>query len=78
MVDVLYPWWQNLTREADRDLQEYHKLIELFRQELNAMKTKIENINEEITETTTPLVESLYRNLELGMISQKEENGNFQ
>jgi hypothetical protein len=52
-------------------LQEYHKLIELFRQELNAMRTKIENINEEITETTTPLVESLYRNLEMGMISQK-------
>jgi hypothetical protein len=42
------------------------------------MKTKIENINEEITETTTPLVESLYRTLELGMISQKEENANFQ
>ncbi len=42
------------------------------------MKTKINNINEEITETTTPLVESLYRNLELGMITQKEENANFQ
>lgn len=42
------------------------------------MKTKINNINEEITETTTPLVESLYRNFELGMISQKEENANFQ
>ena len=42
------------------------------------MKTKISNINEEITETTTPLVESLYRSLELGMISQKEENANFQ
>lgn len=37
---------QNLTREADKDLQEYHKLIELFRQELQAMRTKIENINE--------------------------------
>jgi hypothetical protein len=69
---------QNLTREADKDLQEYHKLIELFRQELNAMKTKIDNINEEITTTTTPLVESLYRSLELGMINQKEENNNFQ
>ena len=42
------------------------------------MRTKIENINEEISETTTPLVESLYRGLELGMITQKEENGNFQ
>ena len=29
-------------------------------------------------ETTTPLIESLYRGLELGMISQKEENNNFQ
>ena len=29
-------------------------------------------------ETTTPLVESLYRSLELGMINQKEENTNFQ
>ena len=29
-------------------------------------------------ETTTPLVESLYRSLELGMINQKEENSNFQ
>lgn len=28
-------------READKDLQEYHKLIELFRQELEAMKCKI-------------------------------------
>lgn len=53
-------------------------MIELFRQELNSMKTKIENINEEITTTTTPLVESLYRSLELGMINQKEENANFQ
>jgi predicted nucleic acid-binding Zn-ribbon protein len=59
-------------------LQEYHKLVELYRQELQSMKTKIENINEEIVETTTPLVESLYRSLELGMIQQKEENGNFQ
>lgn len=42
------------------------------------MRTKIENINEQITETTTPLVESLYRSLELGMINQKEENNNFQ
>ena len=29
-------------------------------------------------ETTTPLVESAYRSLELGMINQKEENSNFQ
>ena len=42
------------------------------------MRTKIDNINEEIVETTTPLVESLYRSLELGMINQKEENGHFQ
>ena len=42
------------------------------------MRTKIENINEEIIETTTPLVESLYRQLELGMVNQKEENNNFQ
>jgi hypothetical protein len=53
-------------------------LIELFRQELTSMKNKIDNINEEITTTTTPLVESLYRSLELGMINQKEENSNFQ
>ena len=39
---------QNLTREADKDLQEYHKLIEMYRQELKSMKTKIENIDEEI------------------------------
>ena len=42
------------------------------------MRTKIDNINEEIVETTTPLVESLYRSLELGMTNQKEENSNFQ
>ena len=29
-------------------------------------------------DTTHPLVESLYRNLEMGMINQKEENNNFQ
>lgn len=29
-------------------------------------------------DTTHPLVESLYRNLEMGMINQKEENSNFQ
>lgn len=29
-------------------------------------------------DTTRPLVESLYRNLELGMVNQKEENSNFQ
>ena len=29
-------------------------------------------------ETTTPLVESLQRSLELGMTNQKEENSNFQ
>lgn len=33
-------------READKDLQEYHKLIELFRQEVQAMKNKIENVND--------------------------------
>jgi hypothetical protein len=42
------------------------------------MKAKILNIDEEITETTTPLLESLFRSLELGMVSQKEENTNFQ
>jgi predicted nucleic acid-binding Zn-ribbon protein len=52
--------------------------VELFRQDLQSMRSKIDNINEEIVETTTPLVESLYRSLELGMISQKEENTNFQ
>ena len=46
-------------------------LIELFRQELHAMKNKIENTNDEIMDTTHPLVEALYRNLEMGMISQK-------
>jgi hypothetical protein len=29
-------------------------------------------------DTTRPLVESLYRTLELGMVNQKEENTNFQ
>ena len=42
------------------------------------MKNKIENTNDEIMDTTHPLVESLYRSLELGMITQKEENNNFQ
>ena len=65
-------------READKDLQEYHKLIELYRQELQGMKNKIENTNDEIMDTTHPLVEALYRNLEMGMISQREENSNFQ
>jgi hypothetical protein len=42
------------------------------------MKNKIENINDEIMDTTNPLVEGLYRSLEMGMINQKEENNNFQ
>lgn len=58
-------------READKDLQEYHKLVELFRQELESMKNKIGNTNDEILDTTRPLVESLYRSLELGMVNQK-------
>lgn len=29
-------------------------------------------------DTTRPLVESLYRGLEMGMVNQKEENNNFQ
>lgn len=29
-------------------------------------------------DTTHPLIEALYRNLEMGMINQKEENTNFQ
>jgi hypothetical protein len=33
-------------READKDLQEHHKLVELFRQEIEAMKSKIENNND--------------------------------
>ena len=50
-------------REAEKDLQSYHELIELFRQELDSMRSKIENINGEIHDTTRPLVESLYRSL---------------
>ena len=65
-------------READKDLQEYHKLVELFRQELQGMRNKIENTNDEVTDTTRPLIEALYRSLELGMVNQKEENSNFQ
>ncbi len=42
------------------------------------MKAKIENNNDEIMDTTRPLVEALYRTLELGMVNQKEENVNFQ
>ena len=52
--------------------------MELYRQDLESMKTKIGNINEEIIETMTPLVDSLHRSLEVGIISQKEENNNFQ
>ena len=65
-------------READRDLQEYHKLIELFRQELTMMRNRIDNTNDEITNTTNPLIEALYRELERGMLNQKEENLSFQ
>lgn len=65
-------------READKDLQDYHKLVEMFRQDLESMKSKIENAGDEIMDTTRPLVESLYRGLELGMVNQKEENANFQ
>lgn len=36
------------------------------------MKTKVENINDEILGTTNPLLESLYRSLELSMVNQKE------
>ena len=63
---------QNLVREADKDLQEYHKLIELFRQELNTMKNRNDNTNEEIINTTNPLLDALNRELERGMLSQKE------
>lgn len=35
------------------------------------MRNKIENNNDEIMDTTRPLVESLYRSLELGMVNQK-------
>lgn len=42
------------------------------------MRNKIENNNDEIMDTTRPLVESLYRSLELGIVNQKEENNNFQ
>lgn len=42
------------------------------------MKNKIENNSDEIMDTTRPLVQSLYRSLELGMVNQKEENTNFQ
>lgn len=42
------------------------------------MRSKIENNNDEIMDTTRPLVESLYRTLELSMVNQKEENTNFQ
>ena len=42
------------------------------------MKSNIENVNEEILDTTKPLVEALYRSLELGMTNQREENANYQ
>ena len=53
-------------------------MVELFRQDLESMRNKIENNNDEIMDTTRPLVESLYRSLELGIVNQKEENNNFQ
>ena len=52
--------------------------MELYRQDLESMKVKINNIDDEIVETMTPLVESLQRSLEVGIINQKEENNNFQ
>ena len=53
-------------------------MVELYRQDLESMKVKINNIDDEIVETMTPLVESLQRSLEVGIINQKEENNNFQ
>lgn len=71
MVEVTIFLIKNLTREADKDLQQYHKLVELFRQDLQSMQTKILNINDEISDTTAPLIEALYRQLEMGMLNQK-------
>lgn len=71
MVEVTIFFIKNLTREADKDLQQYHKLVELFRQDLQSMQTKILNINDEISDTTAPLIEALYRQLEMGMLNQK-------
>ena len=42
------------------------------------MRNRIDNTNEEITNTTNPLIEALYKDLERGMLNQKEENLNFQ
>ncbi len=71
MVEVTIFFIKNLTREADKDLQQYHKLVELFRQDLQSIQTKILNINDEISDTTAPLIEALYRQLEMGMLNQK-------
>lgn len=65
-------------RQADKELQEYHKLIEQFRQELQLMKNRIENTHEEIFNTMNPSVEACSGEFEMSTQAQRDENLNFQ
>ena len=40
--------------------------------DIQSLSALINNINEEISSTTSPLIEALYRHVEMGMLNQKE------
>ena len=49
-----------------------------MRQELNLMRQRVQNNNEEIKSTTTPSIDALLRDLKLAISAQKDENAKLQ
>lgn len=63
---------------ATNELLEYKKEVENLRQELNLMRQRIQNNNDEIKNTTVPSIDSLSRDLKLAVTAQKDENSKLQ
>ena len=55
--------WKCIIGTSDELLVDYKREIDVFKQELNLMKQKILNNNEEIKNTTTPTLDALMRDL---------------
>eukprot|EP01016_Furgasonia_blochmanni_P001390 TRINITY_DN10527_c0_g2_i1.p1 TRINITY_DN10527_c0_g2~~TRINITY_DN10527_c0_g2_i1.p1 ORF type:complete len:173 (+),score=43.21 TRINITY_DN10527_c0_g2_i1:62-580(+) len=69
---------ENVIETANEGLLEYKREVDSLKQELNLMKQKILNANEEIFNILNPAMDAMYRDLKSKISDQKLENEKIQ
>ena len=65
---------KDILENTERILLTYKNDIEVLKSELNLMKNRITNFNEETKNTIVPASENLQRDLNVSISQQKDEN----